>query len=31
MKSIQYSASPGVPHRSMEEEFLCHRRGSEWW
>lgn len=31
MKQIQYTASPGIPPRSMDEEFLCHRRGSEWW
>ncbi len=31
MKNIQYTASPGVPHRSMEDELLCHRNGSEWW
>jgi len=31
MKTIHYTTSPGVPHRTMEEEFLCHRNGSEWW
>jgi predicted secreted hydrolase len=31
VKSVQYTASAGVPHRSMEDEFLCHRNGSEWW
>ncbi len=31
MGAIQYSASPGVPHQSMEEELLCHRKCSEWW
>jgi predicted secreted hydrolase len=31
MKNIQYTSSPGVPHGSMTEEFLCHRNGSEWW
>jgi predicted secreted hydrolase len=31
MKRIQYTSSPGVPHQSMEDELLCHRRGSEWW
>lgn len=31
MKKIQYTTSVGVPHRSMEEEFLCHKNGSEWW
>jgi predicted secreted hydrolase len=23
--------SPGVPHQKMEDEFLCHKNGSEWW
>ena len=31
MNSIQYTTSLGVPHRSIEEEFLCHKNGSEWW
>lgn len=31
MKEIHYTTSPGVPHQSMEEEFLCHKKGSEWW
>jgi predicted secreted hydrolase len=31
VKNIQYTASAGVPHRSMEDEFLCHKKGSEWW
>ena len=31
MGVIQYTASPGVPHQGMEDEFLCHRKGSEWW
>lgn len=31
MKDIQYTTSPGVPHRSMAEEFLSHKNGSEWW
>ncbi len=31
MKNIQYTTSRGVPHQSMEEEFLCHKNGSEWW
>jgi hypothetical protein len=29
MKEIEYTESPGVPHGAMEDEFLCHRRGSE--
>jgi predicted secreted hydrolase len=31
MKKIQYTTSPGVPHQSMEDEFLCHKSGPEWW
>jgi predicted secreted hydrolase len=31
MKDIRFTASPGVPHGTMEDEFLCHRGGSEWW
>jgi predicted secreted hydrolase len=31
MNKIQYTNSRGVPHGSMEDEFLCHRNGSEWW
>jgi predicted secreted hydrolase len=31
MKNIQYTTSPGVPHLRMEDEFLCHKNGSEWW
>jgi predicted secreted hydrolase len=31
MKIIQYTTSPGVPHRSMGEEFLCHQQNPEWW
>ena len=31
MKNIQVTTSPGVPPRSMEEEFLPHKKGSEWW
>src|SRR5512143_3213637 len=31
MKNIQYTTSGGVPHRSMADEFLCHKNGSEWW
>ena len=31
MKNIQHTNSPGVPHATMEEEFLCHKNGSEWW
>ena len=31
MTNIQYTESPGVPPQSMEDEFLCHKNGSEWW
>jgi predicted secreted hydrolase len=31
MKKIQYTKSPGIPHQTMADEFLCHRNGSEWW
>ena len=31
MQKIQYTTSPGVPPRSMADEFLYHRRGPEWW
>ena len=31
MKNIQYTSSPGVPHGTLDDEFLCHRSGSEWW
>jgi predicted secreted hydrolase len=31
MKKIQYTTSVGIPHQSMEDEFLCHKTGSEWW
>lgn len=31
MKNIQYTSSPGVPHSSLDEEFLAHKKGSEWW
>jgi predicted secreted hydrolase len=31
MKQIQYTSSVGVPHQSMEKEFLYHKKGSEWW
>lgn len=31
MERIQYTTSPGVPHRSMEDEFRCHKQGPEWW
>lgn len=31
MTNIQYTSSIGVPPQSMEDEFLCHKNGSEWW
>ena len=31
MKNIQFTESPGVPHASMEEDFLTHKKCSEWW
>ncbi len=31
MTNIQYTTSLGVPHQSLEDEFLCHKNGSEWW
>ena len=31
MKNIQYTTSGGVPRQSMEDEFLYHKRGPEWW
>ncbi len=31
MKNIQYTSSRGIPRSTMDEEFLCHRNGSEWW
>jgi len=31
MKHIQYTTSRGVPHQSMDDEFLCHKTGPEWW
>ena len=31
MKNIQYTTSPGIPHQSMDEEFLCHKKSPEWW
>lgn len=31
MKKITLTNTNGLPPRSMEEEFLCHRQGFEWW
>lgn len=31
MKNIQFTTSPGIPRTTMDEEFLAHKKGSEWW
>jgi predicted secreted hydrolase len=31
MRNIQYTSSLGFPHSSMKEEYLAHKKGSEWW
>ena len=31
MRDIRYTQSPGIPHGSMAEDFLSHKKGSEWW
>jgi predicted secreted hydrolase len=31
MKKISYTDTTGIPPRSMMEEFLCHKKGFEWW
>lgn len=31
MKNIQYTDTLGIPPRSMEQEFLCHKKRFEWW
>jgi predicted secreted hydrolase len=31
MKNIMCSKSKGVPHGSMDEDFLTHKHCSEWW
>jgi predicted secreted hydrolase len=31
MSSIKFTSSPGLPHGSFAEEWLCHKKGSEWW
>lgn len=31
MGEIVYTKSPGVPPQGMQEEFLSHKNGSEWW
>ncbi|NLT16668.1 MAG: carotenoid 1,2-hydratase, partial [Clostridiales bacterium] len=31
MGKIAYTDGTGVPHRGFEDEFLTHRKCSEWW
>lgn len=31
MKEIVLTDTNGIPPRSMNEEFKCHRQGFEWW
>lgn len=31
MNEVVYTTSPGVPHARMEDEFLSHKKCSEWW
>ena len=31
MGNINYTQGTGIPHRSFEEEFLTHKKDSEWW
>jgi len=31
MGKIQYINGTGIPHKSFEEEFLTHKKCSEWW
>lgn len=31
MSNIVYISGTGIPHRSFEEEFLTHKKCSEWW
>ena len=31
MKHIEFTASLGIPPQSMADEFLCHKKFSEWW
>jgi len=30
-KSIKYTEGVGIPHKTFEDEFLSHRKCSEWW
>lgn len=31
MGNIKFTNGTGIPHRSFEEEFLSHKKCSEWW
>lgn len=31
MGKVIYTNGTGIPHRSFEEEFLTHKKCSEWW
>jgi predicted secreted hydrolase len=31
MGTVRYTQSAGIPHLSMSEEFLSHRKLPEWW
>ena len=31
MTEILVTEPPGVPPQRLEEEFLSHKNGSEWW
>lgn len=31
MGKIEYTSGTGIPHKSFEEEFLTHKKCSEWW
>ena len=31
MGKTKYTSGTGIPHRTFEEEFLTHKKCSEWW
>ncbi len=31
MKKIEYTKGIGTPHKTFEDEFLVHKKTSEWW
>lgn len=31
MKKIEYTKGVGIPHQKFEDEFLAHKKVSEWW